>query len=41
MGLKNALIPVIMVTGGVFGTLLGGVLITEVIFSIPGLGQYR
>lgn len=39
-GLKNALIPVIMVTGGVFGTLLGGVLITEVIFSIPGLGQY-
>ena len=38
--LKNALIPVIMVTGGMFGTLLGGVLITEVIFSIPGLGQY-
>lgn len=38
--LKNAVIPVIMVIGGVFGTSLGGSLITEVIFSIPGLGQY-
>jgi len=38
--LKNALIPVIMVIGGMFGSLLGGVLISEVIFSIPGLGQY-
>ena len=38
--LKNALIPVIVVIGGIFGTLLGGVLISEVIFSIPGLGQY-
>ena len=39
-GLKNAMIPVIMVIGGVFGTSLGGSLITEVIYSIPGLGQY-
>ncbi len=38
--LKNAMIPVIMVIGGIFGTSLGGSLITEVIFSIPGLGQY-
>lgn len=38
--LKNAMIPVIMVIGGVFGSSLGGSLITEVIFSIPGLGQY-
>ena len=38
--LKNALIPLITVVGGVFGVLLGGVLITEVIFSIPGMGQY-
>jgi peptide/nickel transport system permease protein len=38
--LKNAMIPVIMVIGGVFGTSLGGSLITEVIYSIPGLGQY-
>jgi len=38
--LKNAVIPVIMVIGGVFGSSLGGSLVTEVIFSIPGLGQY-
>jgi len=38
--LKNALIPVVTVVGGMFGTLLGGVLISEVIFSIPGLGYY-
>lgn len=38
--LKNAMIPVIMVIGGVFGSSLGGSLITEVIFSIPGLGDY-
>ncbi len=38
--LKNAMIPVIMVIGGIFGASLGGSLITEVIFSIPGLGQY-
>lgn len=38
--LKNAMIPVIMVVGGVFGSSLGGSLIAEVIFSIPGLGQY-
>ena len=39
-GLKNAMIPVIMVIGGVFGTSLGGSLIAEVIYSIPGLGSY-
>ena len=38
--LKNALIPIIMIVGGMLGSLLGGVLISEVIFSIPGLGQY-
>lgn len=38
--LKNAMIPVIMVIGGIFGSSLGGSLITEMIYSIPGLGQY-
>jgi len=38
--LKNALTPVIMVVGSMFGIMLGGALISEVIFSIPGLGQY-
>ena len=38
--LKNAVIPVIMIVGGMFGMALGGSMITEVIFSIPGLGSY-
>ena len=38
--LKNALTPVISSIGGIFGVMLGGSLISEVIFSIPGLGQY-
>ena len=38
--LKNAIIPIIMTVGGIFGFALGGSLITEVIFSIPGLGNY-
>lgn len=38
--LKNALIPVITITGTMFGSSLSGSLIAEVIFSIPGVGQY-
>jgi peptide/nickel transport system permease protein len=38
--LKNALIPVIMVLGAMFGMSLGGALIAETIFSVPGLGSY-
>ena len=38
--LKNAIIPVIMVVGGIFGMAMGGSMISEVIFSIPGLGSY-
>jgi peptide/nickel transport system permease protein len=38
--LKNAVIPVIMTIGGMFGFALGGSLITEVIFGIPGIGNY-
>jgi peptide/nickel transport system permease protein len=38
--LKNAMIPVIMIVGATFGLSLGGSLIAEVIFSIPGLGSY-
>ena len=36
---KNALIPIVTVIGFQFGLLLGGVMITEVIFRIPGLGS--
>jgi len=38
--LKNACIPLIMTVGSIFGMALGGSLITETIFSIPGLGMY-
>ena len=38
--LKNSLIPVVTSVGGLFGIALGGALITETIFSIPGLGTY-
>ncbi|HBY99367.1 MAG: ABC transporter permease [Ardenticatenaceae bacterium] len=37
--LKNALIPVITVVGLQFGTLLGGAVLTETIFNLPGLGR--
>lgn len=37
--LKNALMPVITITGINFGGLLGGSMITETVYSIPGLGM--
>lgn len=37
--LKNALIPIITVIGTQFGYLLGGAILTEVIFSINGVGR--
>ena len=38
--LRNALIPVVTVTGLQFGTLLGGTVIIEQIFGLPGVGRY-
>lgn len=38
--LRNALIPIVTQAGTSFGILLGGALINETIFSIPGLGSY-
>jgi ABC-type dipeptide/oligopeptide/nickel transport system permease component len=37
--LKNGLIPVVTVIGLQFGVLLAGAIVTEVIFSWPGLGR--
>ena len=37
--LKNALIPIITMFGTSFGTLLGGMMIIETVFSIPGMGR--
>lgn len=38
-GLKNALIPIITIVGIQFGFLLGGSILTESVFSIPGVGR--
>ncbi|GEN30954.1 peptide/nickel transport system permease protein [Cerasibacillus quisquiliarum] len=38
--LKNAFLPVLTVIGLQFGTLLGGAVLTETIFSWPGVGRY-
>jgi peptide/nickel transport system permease protein len=38
--LKNALIPVVTVLGLQMGLLFGGAVITESIFSIPGIGRW-
>jgi peptide/nickel transport system permease protein len=38
--LRNALIPTITVVGLSFGSLLGGAVVTETIFSWPGMGKY-
>jgi peptide/nickel transport system permease protein len=38
--LKNAMIPVLTLVGTETGKLLGGSLIIEQIFAIPGIGQY-
>lgn len=37
--LRNALLPVVTIMGLQLGTLLGGAVITEVVFDWPGLGQ--
>ena len=38
--LKNALIPVVTIVGLQFGALLSGAVLTETVFSWPGLGTY-
>ena len=38
--MRNALIPVLTVAGLQFGSLLGGSVIVETVFSWPGLGIY-
>jgi peptide/nickel transport system permease protein len=39
-GLRNALIPTVTIIGLTFGSLLSGAVLTETIFSWPGLGRY-
>jgi peptide/nickel transport system permease protein len=37
---KNSLIPTVTITGLSFGELMGGAILTETIFSWPGMGKY-
>lgn len=38
--LRNALLPIITVIGADFGAMLGGAMVTETVFSIPGLATF-
>jgi ABC-type dipeptide/oligopeptide/nickel transport system permease component len=38
--LRNALIPVVTIIGLIFGSLLGGTVIVETIFSLNGIGKF-
>ena len=38
-GLVNAMVPIVTVMGIMVGALLGGAVVTEQVFSIPGLGR--
>ena len=38
--LRNALIPIITQTGMGASILIGGAMVTEVVFAIPGMGTY-
>lgn len=38
--LKNALIPVVTIVGLSFGFMLGGAVLVETVFAIPGLGNF-
>ncbi|MET0334389.1 MAG: ABC transporter permease subunit, partial [Rhizobacter sp.] len=38
--LRNALVPVVTVIGLMVGTLLGGAVLTETLFSWPGIGKW-
>jgi peptide/nickel transport system permease protein len=39
-GLRNGLIPIVTVIGLQLGSLLGGAVLTETVFSWPGIGSY-
>ncbi|MBT3982587.1 MAG: ABC transporter permease subunit [Bacteriovoracaceae bacterium] len=39
-GLRNALIPVVTVIGLMFGSIMTGAILTETIFSWPGIGKW-
>ena len=38
-GVRNALIPIVTILGFMLGGILGGAVLTETIFSLPGMGM--
>ena len=36
---RNALVPILTVVGLTFAALMGGAVVTETVFSLPGVGQ--
>ena len=38
--LRNALLPMVTVVGIILGQTLGGAIVTETIFALPGVGTY-
>ncbi len=38
--IKNALLPVVTIASLQFGTLIGGAVVTETVFSLPGVGKF-
>ncbi|CAG0934602.1 Dipeptide transport system permease protein DppB [Thermoflexales bacterium] len=39
-GLRNAMLPLVTVIGLQFGALLGGAVLTETVFGLPGVGKF-
>ena len=39
-GLRNGLLPVVTLVGFEISALFGGLIVTEAVFNVPGLGQY-
>jgi ABC-type dipeptide/oligopeptide/nickel transport system permease component len=38
--MKNSLLPVVTIASLQFGTLIGGTVVTETVFTLPGLGKF-
>lgn len=39
-GLRNALLPIVTIFGAQLGALIGGAVVTERVFNVPGMGRY-
>ncbi len=39
-GLRNAMLPIVTIFGAQLGALIGGAVVTERVFNVPGMGRY-